>query len=123
MYSAATGCRDKQTLEGMGGIADAAGGRREKRKDARARDTTDVVNRTVSSHTHMQYARISYRTLIASFQTASRRQCAATSSACAKSAQMSSMCSIPTETRIMSLVTPYAVCSSSVSCSCVVLDG
>ena len=49
--------------------------------------------------------------------------CLATSSACAKSAQMSSMCSIPTETRIMSCDTPDAFCSASVSCSCVVDAG
>mmetsp|Transcript_13807 Transcript_13807/g.33267 ORF Transcript_13807/g.33267 Transcript_13807/m.33267 type:complete len:387 (-) Transcript_13807:250-1410(-) len=47
----------------------------------------------------------------------------ATSSACAKSAQMSSMCSMPTLTRIISCVTPLAVCSVSVSCLCVVLAG
>src|SRR3990170_442104 len=43
----------------------------------------------------------------------------ARSNACWKSALMSSMCSMPTETRTRSGVTPVAFCSASESCWCV----
>lgn len=42
---------------------------------------------------------------------------------CSKSWIMSSMCSIPTDMRIMSSVTPESVFSWSDSCSCVVDQG
>jgi hypothetical protein len=42
---------------------------------------------------------------------------------CSKSAMMSSMCSVPTEIRMASSVTPEAIRSSSDSCSCVVDQG
>jgi len=42
---------------------------------------------------------------------------------CSKSWMMSSMCSIPTEMRIMSSVTPESSRSWSESCSCVVDHG
>jgi hypothetical protein len=42
---------------------------------------------------------------------------------CTKSAMMSSMCSVPTEIRIKSSVTPLLMRSSSESCSCVVVHG
>ena len=42
---------------------------------------------------------------------------------CSKSAMMSSMCSVPTEIRMRSSVTPLFVFSSSLSCSWVVVQG
>src|SRR5579872_566346 len=48
---------------------------------------------------------------------------AATPSACSRSARMSSMCSIPTLSRIISGFTPTFTCSSGVSCRCVVEAG
>ena len=42
---------------------------------------------------------------------------------CSKSAMMSLMCSVPTEIRIRSSVTPLFAFSSSLSCSCVVVQG
>ena len=42
---------------------------------------------------------------------------------CSKSWRMSSMCSYPTDIRIMSSVTPESMRSCSESCSCVVDQG
>jgi hypothetical protein len=42
---------------------------------------------------------------------------------CSKSWMISSMCSVPTEMRIRSSVTPLSVFSCSLSCSCVVVHG
>lgn len=42
---------------------------------------------------------------------------------CSKSAMMSSMCSVPTEMRMRSSVTPLSSFSWSLSCSCVVVHG
>lgn len=42
---------------------------------------------------------------------------------CSKSWMMSSMCSIPTDTRMRSSVTPESIFSWSLSCSCVVVQG